>query len=89
MHFCDSSKYRFHEGYIYAELFKGYLLFSIVHGFEVRARHIVGVENRAADYLSRWHSYYKNTVNFKSCIESDNYHEVEVLEEFFMFFHDR
>ena len=62
---------------------------AAVHGFEVRARHIVGVENRAADYLSRWHSYYKNTVNFKSCIESDNYHEVEVLEEFFMFFHDR
>jgi len=42
---------------------------AAVHGFEVRVRHIVGVENRAADHLSRWHSYYKNTVNFKSCIE--------------------
>jgi hypothetical protein len=46
------------------------------------------VENRAADYLSRWHSNYKNTVNFKSCIEGGNYREVEVLEEFFMFSHD-
>jgi hypothetical protein len=59
-----------------------------VHRFEVRARNIVGVENRAADYLSRWLSYYKNTVNFKSCIEGGNYLEVEVLEEFFMFSHD-
>jgi hypothetical protein len=61
---------------------------AAVHGFEVRSRHIVGVENRAADYLSRWHSNYKNTVNFKSCIEGGNYREVEVLEEFFMFSHD-
>ena len=61
---------------------------AAVHGFEIRARHIVGVENRAADYLSRWYSNYKNTVNFKSCIEGGNYREVEVLEEFFMFSHD-
>jgi hypothetical protein len=39
---------------------------AAVHGFEGRSRHIVGFENRAADYLSRWHSNYKNTVNFKS-----------------------
>ena len=37
---------------------------AAVHGFEDRSRHIVCVENRAADYLSRWHSNYKNTVNF-------------------------
>jgi hypothetical protein len=40
------------------------------------------------DTLSRWHSNYKNTVNFKSCIEGGNYGEVEVLEEFFMFSND-
>ena len=61
---------------------------AAVHGFEVRSRHIVGVENRAADYLSRWHSNYKNTVNIKSCIEGGNYCEVEMLEELFMFSHD-
>jgi hypothetical protein len=61
---------------------------AAVQGFEVRARHIVGFENRAADYLSRWHSNYRNTVNLKSCIEGGNYREVEVLEEFFMFSHD-
>jgi hypothetical protein len=61
---------------------------AAVHGVEVRSRHIVGVENRAADYLSRWHSNYKNTVNIKSCIEGGNYCEVEMLEELFMFSHD-
>ena len=33
---------------------KEILFFAAKYGFEIRAKHICGVENRAADWLSRW-----------------------------------
>ncbi|VDI36493.1 Hypothetical predicted protein [Mytilus galloprovincialis] len=53
--------------------------------FEVRARHILGVENRLADYLSRWHCSHKYRELFKSAISVDRYEEVPVLMSDFSF----
>ena len=56
-------------------------------GFELRAVHLPGVENRVPDWLSRWdlgQHYRDSFMNFiGSC--SDEYTEIEITPELFEF----
>ena len=53
--------------------------------FELRAIHLPGVENRVADWLSRWHVH-TNYQNFFNNFNSDNsLKEIIVLKDRFMF----
>ena len=54
-------------------------------GFEMRAVHLPGVENRVADWLSRWeiHPSYRN--NFYQYIGAELHVEREVTLEMFQF----
>ena len=53
--------------------------------FDIRAKHIVGEDNRIADYLSRWHSHQRFQDLFKSSVNLSKYEEVIVSETCFSF----
>ena len=65
--------------------------FSVsTHGFELRAVHLPGVENRVADWLSRWNYHPRYKQNFLNFIknESDRYTEISIGIELFEFSND-
>ena len=56
-------------------------------GFELRAVHLPGVENRVPDWLSRWDSsdeYRELFMNYMGD-EADQYAEIEILPDMFQF----
>ena len=56
-------------------------------GFELRAVHLPGVENRVPDWLSRWdssHEYRELFMNYMGD-EADQYAEIEILPDMFQF----
>ena len=53
--------------------------------FELRAVHLPGVENRAADCLSRWEESYVYRDLFFDCIQGCQYQEVHVTPSCFQF----
>ena len=57
------------------------------HGFELRAIHLPGVENRVPDWLSRWNLGKKYRDLFHNFIgsEADQYIEIPILEDLFLF----
>ena len=61
-----------------------------IYGFEMRAVHLPGEENRVADWLSRWHI----SKNYSDCFyqfisgELDQYAEVQITEDMFDFTRD-
>ena len=56
-------------------------------GFELRAVHLPGVQNRVPDWLSRWDSSQEYRDSFKNFMgdESDEYTEIEIMPEMFEF----
>ena len=48
------------------------------HRFELRAVHIAGVDNRLADYLSRWHTSGSFEKSFLDAVKDSGYEEVVV-----------
>ena len=54
-------------------------------GFEMRAVHLPGEENRVADWLSRWevHSVYQE--NFRKFTGVEKYTELQVTMDMFKF----
>ena len=57
------------------------------HGFELRAVHLPGEENRVPDWLSRWDLSKKYRDLFHNFIENeaDQYIEIPIVEELFLF----
>ena len=57
------------------------------HGFELRAIHLPGVENRVPDWLSRWNlsKKYRDLFHNFIGIEADQYIEIPILEDLFLF----
>ena len=64
------------------------LFFAAKHQFEIRARHIAGVDNRISDLLSRAHlgGAYEHQSNFYK--NSFGLHQVSVTNSQFEFVHD-
>lgn len=58
---------------------------AAIHQFEIRAKHILGEENRLADYLSRWHTHTKFSKLFSSAIDLRKYEQVPVPKSAFHF----
>jgi hypothetical protein len=46
--------------------------------FKIKAKHIVGEENRFADYLSRWHIHNRYQNRFVSGVKFQIYEEIQV-----------
>jgi hypothetical protein len=57
------------------------------HEFELRARHIAGNCNRAADALSRWHLHQKFQDQFNFDFKGSGLIEVNILPDVFTFTH--
>ena len=57
------------------------------HGFQLRAIHLPGEENRVPDWLSRWHCGQKYRDLFYAFIsgESEEYSEIVMTDELFEF----
>ena len=56
-----------------------------IYQFEIKAKHIVGDENRLADYLSRWHIHNRYQSRFDSRVEFQNYEEIQVPDSCYQF----
>jgi hypothetical protein len=58
-----------------------YFCSKAIYQFEIKAKHIVGEENRLADYLSRWHIHnrYQNRVEFQ------NFEEIQVPDSCYQY----
>ena len=58
---------------------------AAVFQFDIRAKHIFGVENRLADFLSRWQTHEKYAVMFNQSIAKNIYEEIKVEKCHFRF----
>ena len=56
-----------------------------IYQFEIKAKHIVGEENRLADYLSRWHIHNRYQNRFVSRVEFQNFEEIQVPDSCYHF----
>jgi hypothetical protein len=56
-----------------------------IYQFEIKAKHIVGEENRLADYLSRWHIHNRYHNRFASRVEFQNFEEIQVPDSCYHF----
>ena len=57
-------------------------------GFELRAVHLPGVENRVADWLSRWDLGTEHQSSFARFIGDEVYKEINVIDKNFEFSND-
>ena len=64
------------------------LYWASLYEFEIRAKHIQGVNNRIPDLLSRWNLDIKARVEFLARTEGMRKAECKVTEEYFCFTHD-
>ena len=58
---------------------------AAVFQFEIRAKHILGEDNRLADFLSRWQTHKKYAVMFNQSIANNIYEEIKVEKCHFRF----
>jgi hypothetical protein len=58
---------------------------AAVFQFEIRAKHIMGEENRLADFLSRWQIHKKYAVMLSQSIAKTIYEEIKVEKCHFRF----
>jgi hypothetical protein len=57
-----------------------------IYQFEIKAKHIVGEENRLEDYLSSiWHIHNRYQNRFVSRVEFQNYEEIQVPDSCYHF----
>jgi hypothetical protein len=50
---------------------------AAVFQFDIKAKHILGEENRLADFLSRWQTHKKYAVMFNQSIAKNIYEEIK------------
>ena len=55
------------------------------HNFQLHAVHLPGVENRLADFLSRWDVHPRYQVAFNEFIGNEYYVEIEIHNDMFTF----
>ena len=58
---------------------------AAVFQFDIKAKHILGEENRLVDFLSRWQTHKKYAVMFNESIAKNIYEEIKVEKCHFRF----